>query len=207
MGRKGRIIASLAAAAAAAGIAASSAQAGVLVSTANGCPAPQYAQPFVPWLDWMSYTPAPDGSAEQQGAWTLDNGSSVQPGNEPWQVAGDNGASHIELPAGSSATTGTQCVGVEYPTIRFFARSQGTGLLSALRVDVQTETVLGLTVTLPIGLVLPSGQWVATAPMVVVANLLPLLPGDLTPVRFRFTPMGQGTWSVDDVFVDPARTH
>jgi hypothetical protein len=33
-------------------------------------------------------------------------------------------------------------------------------------------------------------------------NLLPLLPGNYTPVEFRFTPQG-GSWQLDDVYVDP----
>ena len=36
-----------------------------------------------------------------------------------------------------------------------------------------------------------------------MANLLPLLPDQHTPVAFRFTPMLGGNWSVDDVQVDP----
>jgi hypothetical protein len=38
--------------------------------------------------------------------------------------------------------------------------------------------------------------------MTILANLLPLLPGEHTPVAFRFTAVG-GDWSVDDVWVDP----
>jgi hypothetical protein len=97
------------------------------------------------------------------------------------------------------------CVGVEYPTIRFFAKSSGTNLLSSLRVDVTVETWLGATVTLPIAVVTPSGSWRVTPPYLVAGNLLPLLPGDRTPVRYTFTPQGSGTWQVDDVFVDPYR--
>jgi len=37
-----------------------------------------------------------------------------------------------------------------------------------------------------------------------VPMLLPLLPGDKTPVRFSFTPL-LGAWTVDDVYVDPWR--
>jgi len=36
-----------------------------------------------------------------------------------------------------------------------------------------------------------------------VANLLPLLPNGHTPVAFRFTPIRGGSWSIDDVHVDP----
>jgi hypothetical protein len=40
--------------------------------------------------------------------------------------------------------------------------------------------------------------------MPLVVNLLPLLPGDYTPVAFEFTPQGYGgNWRIDDVYVDP----
>jgi hypothetical protein len=38
--------------------------------------------------------------------------------------------------------------------------------------------------------------------MTILGNLLPLLPGEHTPIAFRFTAVG-GDWSVDDVWVDP----
>lgn len=179
------------------------ANAGILTQSAGQCADPQLSQPFLPWTDLMTYTPAPGATAESTAGWNLTGSAGIASGNEPWNVAGDNGVSHLEIPAGSSATTDTMCVGIEYPTIRFFARSTGAGLLSSLRVDVTFETSTGLTATLPIGAVTPSGSWQVTPPYVVVANLLPLLPGDLTPVRFTFTPQGAGSWSVDDVFVDP----
>lgn len=181
------------------------ANAGILTQSAGDCGTPVLSQPFLPWTDVMHYMPAPGATAESTAGWNLSGGAAITDGNEPWNVADDNGSSHLSLPAGSSATTDTTCVGIEYPTIRFFARSQGTGLLSSLRVDVTFETSLGLTATLPIGLVTPSSSWHVTPAYLVVANLLPLLPGDLTPVRFTFTPQGSGTWSVDDVFVDPYR--
>ncbi len=183
------------------------AHAGILTAGVTNCAEPSFDQVFLPWSDAMHYTPAPGATAESADGWNLSGGASIAAGNEPWRVAEDNGQAHLQLPAGSSATTDTMCVGIEYPTLRFFARSSGTNLLSSLRVDVITETSLGLTATLPIGVVLPGGQWKPTLPFLVVANLLPLLPGDLTPVRFVFTPQGAGSWSVDDVFVDPYRGH
>jgi hypothetical protein len=38
--------------------------------------------------------------------------------------------------------------------------------------------------------------------MLIVANLLPLLPGDLTPIRLKFTSL-LGDFRIDDVYVDP----
>ena len=36
-----------------------------------------------------------------------------------------------------------------------------------------------------------------------IANLLPLLPPDMTAVRFKFAPLLGGDWQIDDVYVDP----
>ena len=55
---------------------------------------------------------------------------------------------------------------------------------------------------LPVGVVVNGGGWRPTPVMPVVVNLLPLLPGEMTPVAFRFTADG-GDWLIDDVWVDP----
>ena len=72
-----------------------------------------------------------------------------------------------------------------------------------MAVSVRFETSLGLVAELPIGVVLPNTNWQPSLPMPILANLLPLLPNQMTPVQFRFTPVGGSTWSVDDVYVDP----
>ena len=71
-------------------------------------------------------------------------------------------------------------------------------------IAVRFESTLGLRLTLPIGVVAAGDTWAPTLPLRVIANLLPLLPGDRTPVQFVFTPLG-GAWQVDDVYVDPYR--
>ena len=71
-----------------------------------------------------------------------------------------------------------------------------------MTVSVQVQLELGVWVTLPIGVDL-GGAWHPSLPHLVVANLLPLLPPDMTAVRFTFRPLLGGTFSVDDVFVDP----
>jgi hypothetical protein len=112
----------------------------------------------------------------------------------------------MKIPAGRSVTSGSICVGLEHPTLRFFARSSGGSLLSlvsTLTVEVQFEDALGNVQSLPIGAVLPNGSWQPTLPFPVVANLLPLLPGEHTAVRFRFTAVGGSNWQIDDVYVDP----
>ena len=97
------------------------------------------------------------------------------------------------------------CVGLDEPTLRYFAR-KNSGLLSTLTVSVQVQLQLGVWVTLPIGVDL-GGAWHPSLPILVVANLLPLLPPDQTAVRFMFAPLLGGAWQIDDVYVDPRSPH
>jgi hypothetical protein len=182
---------------------ASSAQAGVLVASAPNCSDFETSQPFMPWADPSEYILDPGGSFEGGAdGWAL-NGAEVGSGNEPYYANEDGGTSSLHIGSGDSATSSTICVGLEHPTLRFFARNSGSPL-ATMRVSVRFEDAYGDVHSLPIGLVTGGGGWQPTLPMVVTANLLPLLPGNYTPVQFRFTPQG-GDWKIDDVFVDPKR--
>ena len=151
----------------------------------------------------MQYQFAPDGGFESGGdGWSLD-GASPTSGNEGYFVHDDGDSSSLAMPAGSTATSPTICVGIEHPTLRFFAKKT-SGLLGSMTVEVRFELGTGEVVSAPIGAVTPSSSWQPTAPMPVLASLLPLLPGDHTPVQFKFTAL-TGNWKVDDVFVDPTR--
>jgi hypothetical protein len=207
MGSIKRLVVALVTAGAATMALAAPAQAGLLVSSAQDC-ADQgaSARVFQRWLDPAQYVPAPGGNLESATGWDLDGGARVVAGNEPWKVGGKSHANSLLLPAGSSATTGTMCVGLGHPTVRFFAKRTSGTLLNALIVEVQFEALGGLLKSLPIGVVLAGGQWQPTLPSLVVANLLPLLPGAQTPVRFKFTPAGRANWQIDDVYVDPWRS-
>jgi len=185
---------------------AATANAGVLVASAPYCEDQALAKTFLPWLDIADYTALSGGDFENgSAAWSLTGGAATAKGNESFYVGGANDARSLSLPAGSSATSPAICVGITHPTIRFFAKRRSTGLLatqSTLNVEVLFETAGGDVVSQPIGVVLGNGNWQPTLPIVVVANLLPLLPGEMTPVAFRITAQG-GDWSVDDVWVDP----
>lgn len=185
---------------------ATTANAGVLVASAPSCEDQALAKTFLPWLDIADYTALAGGDFESGSAdWSLTGGAATASGNESFDVGGADDARSLSLPAGSSATSPTICVGILHPTIRFFHKRRSTGLLatlSTLKVEVLFETATGDTASLPIGTVLGNGNWQPTLPIVVVANLLPLLPGEMTPVQFRVTAQG-GDWSIDDVWVDP----
>jgi hypothetical protein len=202
---KGALAALVAAVAAALALAAP-AQAGLLVESANDCPADLPAsQVFARWLDPFQYVPAPGGAAESAAGWELEGGARIADGNEPWTVGGSADSRSLLIPPGARATTAPMCVGIEYPTLRFFAKRTGGTVLSTLLVEVEFNGLGGLVKRLPVGVVVNGGQWQPTLPQIVLASLLPLLPGQRTPVAFRFTPVLGGNWQIDDVYVDPWR--
>jgi hypothetical protein len=184
------------------GALAAPASAGILTASATDCGDETLSKAFAAFGDSASYKQVQGGSFEgSMAGYTLIGGAKIVSGNEPWKVGGSSHAKSLSLPAGSSVITPTACVGIHEPTVRFFAK-KNRGLLSTLAVSVYVKTSLGLVVPLPVGVVLGNGQWKPTAPMLIVANLLPLLPGDRTPVAFQFTPL-LGDWQIDDVYVDP----
>ncbi|MEA2148599.1 MAG: hypothetical protein QOD69_429 [Solirubrobacteraceae bacterium] len=185
---------------------ASAASAGVLVATSSGCDDQPLSRTFAPWLDPAEYTALAGGDFEGDGAgWWTNGTASIAGENESFHAGGAGDTQSLALPSNSSGISPAICVGLEHPTLRFFAKRQSTGplaSLSALRVDALVEKEDGVVVPVTIGRVTAGGGWQPTLPMAIVGNLLPLLPGEHTPVAFRFTAMS-GDWSIDDVWVDP----
>lgn len=180
------------------------AEAGVLVDTTTDCDRQALEQPFLRWADPASYTLVPGGSfSEGAGRWRLSQ-SRLVADNEPWNVHGDARPASLRIDAGGSATSPAMCVGLEHPTLRFFARNVGS-LLGSLVVEVLFEDAQGQVHALPISAMLGDFGWQPTMPAPIVANLLPLLPGAHTPVAFRFHSATGGEWLIDDVYVDPYR--
>jgi hypothetical protein len=186
----------------------STASAGVLVASAPNCDNGAVSQPFAQFGDDNSYFLSPGGDFENGAGEWADSGARVVGDQEPWQVNGD-GSHALNIPAGRSVVSPTMCVGIEHPTMRFFAHRSGGGLLavaSNLLVTARVETSLGLVVEVPVGTLttLTNGaKWNKTPTQIVLASLLPLLPGEHTPIQFRFTAVGTSDWVIDDVYVDP----
>jgi hypothetical protein len=176
----------------------------VLVKPAPSCAPQPITKAFAKWGDARNYVLAPGGSFEDGApGWQL-NGASIVSGNESFYVGGRSHSKALRLDGGETATSPEICVGLEHPTIRLFSRNNRL-LLSALSVEVIVHTSLGLKLPVPIGVVLPHNPWKPTPSYLVVANLLPLLPGHYTPVAFRFRAIGGGSWWIDDFYVDPNR--
>jgi hypothetical protein len=184
-----------------------SASAGLLVQSGTNCPSQAFSQPFSPWGDGHQYTLVPNGGLERGAAgWDLDGSARVVSGNESYNVGGKGGYS-LDLPSGSSAESPALCVGLEHPTVRFFARRLKGGLLglSTLTVSAVVHLDGGGKLDVPVGVVLGNGTWKPTPAYLYLGNVLSVLASDSTPMSFRFTPLLGGEWQIDDVYVDPMR--
>jgi hypothetical protein len=182
--------------------AASASAALIETSACDGAP---LSQPFAPWGDANLYKLAPGGDFEgSQSGWSLSGGARKVAGSEPFAATGRAGSSSVSIPAGGSVTSAPTCVNAAYPSFRFFYKSSGglLGLVPALSVDlVYRSGLLGL-VAIPAGVVLPSGQWQPSLPMLTLSAVGAAVAGGQAPLSVRFTSVA-GTWSVDDVFIDP----
>ena len=183
------------------------ANAGLLVASAPSCDNGATSQPFAGFGDDNDYFLVPGGDFESGArGWSL-GGAGVVADQQPWADAG--GASALSIPAAGTVVSPTVCVGIEHPSMRFFAHRSGGGLLagvSQLLVTARVETSLGTLVEIPVGTISSlsnATKWNPTPAQVVLPSLLPLLPGQHTPIQFRFTAVGTSSWVIDDVYVDP----
>ena len=184
-------------------LAATPTQASALTTSmlSTSCTPSAFVQPFTRWLDYSHYVLAPGGTFEATTAsWGLTGGAAVQSGNEPYYLHSRYDSRSLALPLGSSATSRQMCVGLDYPTMRFTAKGTRGALM---RVEVLAGSKLGGTLRLPIGVITGTGSWQVSPVLLIDANLFAAVGGNAT-AAFKFTPLS-GSWSIDDVYVDPYR--
>jgi len=201
--RTGRILFATTVAAMALLAPAGTANAGLLSQSAGTCPSYPLSQPFAKWLDPMRYTLAPGGSFESSAGLTFTGGAKIVSGNEPNLLNSRTDKNSVLIPRGGTVTTGPICVGLDKPTVRFFAKRPNFALLPLLTVEGVFTTKAGTTASLPlVGVPLAGNSWSLQLPFVTTGALLEL--GDTTMMRFRIRAVS-GDWQVDDFFVDPLR--
>jgi hypothetical protein len=156
------------------------------------------SQPFRQFGDYTSYYGFSNNGFENgTSGWTLAGGAYVGFGNEPWYSNGF-GSRSLVLPAGSSATSPSFCINLLAPNIRAFVRGAAG---DDLQVQVVFRGLTGnLTGILNAGTVDGTGNW---APSQKINSLL-ALPLLTSYAQIRLV-AGDGTWQVDDFFVDPAK--
>jgi hypothetical protein len=171
-----------------------------LISTSS-CDSAPLTQPFAPWGDLNLYKLVP-GATFENGApgWSLINGAAVTAGSEPFGATGLVGNASLDLPAGASAQSPFTCVNAAYPSLRFFARTNGLASTMLVQV-VYTEPLVG-EVVVPVGAIAVSGNWAPSLPMLTASAVTGLLDGGTAQVALRFTGL-TGDSQIDDVFVDP----
>ena len=203
--RTGRILFATAVAAMALLAPAGTANAGLLSQSAGKCPDYPLGKPFAKWLDPMSYTLAPGGSFESSAGLSFTGGAKIVSGNEPHQLNSKSDSRSVLIPRGGTVTTGPICVGLDKPTVRFFAKRPNFALLPLMTVEGVFTTKAGTTAALPmVGVPLAGNQWSLQLPFLTTGAVLEL--GDTTMMRFRIRAVS-GDWQVDDLFVDPWRRY
>jgi len=201
--RTSRILFSAAVAAMALLAPAGTANAGLLSQSAGACPSYEMNKVFTKWLDPFHYTLAPGGSFESSAGLTMTGGAKVVAGNESSYVNSKTDKSSVLIPRGGTVTTGPICVGLDKPTVRFFAKRPGFALLPLMTVEGVYTTKSGRTASLPlVGVPLAGNSWSLQLPFVSLGSILEL--GDSTMMRFRIRAVS-GDWQIDDFYVDPVR--
>jgi hypothetical protein len=200
-----RILFATAVAAVAALAPAGTANAGLLSQSAGPCPNYPMSKAFSKWLDPMNYTLAPGGSFESASGLTFTGGAKIVSGNETSYVHDTGDKNSVLIPQGGTVTTGPICVGLDKPTVRFFAKRPSFSLLPLLTVEGVFTTRAGTTASLPmVGVPLAGNSWSLQLPFITTGALLEL--GDTTMMRFRIRAL-TGAWQVDDLYVDPMRRY
>ena len=199
-----RAMPACAAALAAAALVAAPAAANDDEAAAAGCPSIPTTQAFAPWGDVADYFKAPGGDFESgAAAWDLTGGATAVDGSAPSAIGGADDQRSLALPAGSSATSPTMCIGIEHRTMRFFARGATSG---AILVEAIYEKRTAKEKSVRVATVSVSDDWAPTKALPLIVNDIAASYDNALPVALRFTPVGTGTWQIDDVYVDPYRT-
>src|ERR1700712_97474 len=181
----------------------SPASAGVPGSGDAACASEALTQPFLPWADGSQYAAIPGGNFEAGlSGWSADGTVTTAAENEPWHVGDAADASSVVLAPGASITSPGFCGGLTHPTVRLFARST-----DATRLPVALVTVLytgpgGLLTGLPLGVILPGGDWQPSI-TALTASGLPILTG--SQLALKITSLN-GSIAIDDAYVDPYKS-
>jgi hypothetical protein len=190
------------------------------IASAGKTPAPppqpaycsyNHEQPFYAWSDFQWYGLAPGANfptSRTPSGWTMKNALVVAGGNSlrPW-----SSDYSLSLKPGGYAITPPFCVDQLSPYSRMFAytTTPNAAYSGGLQVEViYTDATTGRSVTKPVAVLQQQSAWNATETFPLVG------PGAATPkwdstlraqVKYKFTPINNTTWRIDDLFIDPKR--
>jgi hypothetical protein len=135
--------------------------------------------------------------------WTLSD-ASLTSGNEPFDVNGADDQQSLTINGGGSATSPYFCADDTMSSLRFFAQQAAAG--TDLQVDALVRTSHGVMVV-PVA-DLADGSFSSWAPTDALGGDNGKLPaGSSIMVALRFeAPSSDGSWQIDDLYVDPYRS-
>jgi len=123
-----------------------------------------------------------------------------QPESQPFAQFGDY-SDYTLVPGGSFEAV--SCTSIYHPTVRLFLRNTGS-VNSRLLVQALYPGLLGWVQTSTLGELSGTSSWQPSPALQLLGtNLMATLSLDQTAIGFRFTPADGGSWSVDDVYLDP----
>jgi hypothetical protein len=179
----------------------------VPVASAASCSSQTLSTPFSLLGDWNKYYLTPGGSFESS-AWS---GGSLVNGSDPFKLNSvfDSHAMQIN----GQATSPSFCITRDDPSLRFVARSTripgSNGNYSQLNVSVSVRNSSGSAANFFLGVLQPQGNGWFVSPRMEYGSLFDswLFGTDGTgtaQMQIVLTVAGQGgSWTVDDVYVDP----
>lgn len=179
----------------------------LFATSAQACSYSGAEQVFEPWGDQSNYVLAPNGGFEAGGlGWNLGGGATVVDGNESFFLNDPADTKSLALPAGSTAVSPSICMSIDTPSFRLLARNSGDPS-SYLKVEA-TYPLLGLIRTKTLSTVKAGPSWAPAQQMSTVLSLSTIV-GTVIPsaIQIRITPVGGGSWQVDDLYVDPFARH
>jgi hypothetical protein len=165
------------------------------------------SQPFLNWGDSNQYFLAQGGAMESNltaAGWQLSGAAGLTAGNEPWYVTSSSDGSSLSLPPASSAISAPVCVTIHDPEFRVFTQSQGSQS-ATLQVDAMFTGNNGRPMIKSLGYLSANGGWALSDPVKFVKAIQPGSDG-LASLSFRFTVVGNATFFLDDLYIDPIKS-
>lgn len=149
----------------------------------------------------------PGGTFEDGGTdWSL-SGATIVPDNETFHVNGPDDAQSLSLTGDAQAASPDTCVDLGEHSIRMFVKSSGDSD-STLHIRASVEdpfTGLVLSTRYDISSGAGTSDWSPTDQIVIPNFLGGLL--DTGRLSLAFTTSGTATWNIDDVYLDPFKSH
>lgn len=176
-------------------------------AAATGCGTRAVSTPFSRFGDANSYFLASNGGLESgTTGWTLSGGAAAVSGNESFNLHSPADKSSLRLPTGSVASTSFACITKDDPSLRFVAKAVGS--YNSLGVTATIRNSAGTVQSVYLGL-LSSGDFATWKPSPIYTyavnfNMPWMFVNGVAEVSFSFSSQGSsGSWSIDDVYVDP----